>query len=104
MSADIHAKIAAKVYPDERAYIAHPAFVDAPTCFAEGRLFNLLETDSNGNPTQQAKASSFDVLDWLIKIGPKDKGYGWVELGHKVLTSEHPNACVPIYEAAKEII
>ena len=69
--AEIHAKIAAKVKPDARADVMSERGSDdypVKRCMLNGRqVFDLLETDSTGEPTMQAKASALDVLVWLVE-------------------------------------
>ena len=113
--AQIHAAIASKVYPD-----ACSIEVDLSQCWVKlssnpyiADWFNLLETDSNGNPTMQAKASALDVLVWMVDylnevIDDSSKGEDRRIACHKrcevdvVLESDNP--CAAIYEAAKEIV
>ena len=110
MSAEIHAKIAAKVYPDREAFIKkdatprrHP-LCRPDICSVEGDTFNLLETDSNGDPTMQAKASALDVLVWLANDQQSEIAYsdgcgalvGYGDIKH--------NPCASIYEVAREIV
>jgi hypothetical protein len=125
--AQIHAEIAKRVYPD--AEIVYDRKRSGLVRIGRSSVgyeivrkdinFNLLETDSNGNPTQQAKASALDVLCWLNTLvtgdyeGPweHDKGsmihmkydynsYG--EASTKAFIGSNP--CAVIYEAAKEVI
>ena len=113
MSAEVHAKIAAKVYPDREAFIKkdatprrHPLW-RPDVCSVEGDTFNLLETDSNGNPTMQAKASALDVLVWIIRHLFKKEGRLFLSVTVFQLLITHiiyKNPCAAIYEAAREIV
>jgi len=66
-NAEIHAKIAAEVYVGSIVQIAARAAIVYRN--GERIIFDLLETDGNGEPTMQAKASAFDVLWWLNRVG-----------------------------------
>lgn len=105
-NAEIHAKIAAKVYPDAKIMTddygvltnAGPVFKGHRTCH---NRFNLLEAYEGGNPTQQAKASALDVLVWLETI-PGDGSPFKNMAAYAIATFEiTPSA---IYEVAKEIV
>lgn len=117
--AQIHAEIAKRVYPDIKIGSNHCK----PICeLWEGgdgnwsnRDFNLLETDNNGNPTQQAKASALDVLVSLQKAGWLGDMDYFGKIGYGVYVYSAPytnpgeyreniNPCAAIYEAASEVI
>ena len=111
-NAEIHAKIAEKVWPDCR--YMEPLPEDTPVWIEDKLIlykwngnryvranFNLLETDSNGEPTMQAKASAFDTAKWLRSVS----GYGHAS---SVAVFSHaftqPNPCQAIFNAAKSIL
>lgn len=99
--AQIHAKIAAKVYPDASEIWAHRPPIDPDgTCRIRmgqyQQIFDLLETDDD-IPTQQAKASALDVFVWITDFNNKNMRPCTVHI-----TSGNP--CAAIYEAAKEIV
>ena len=108
--AQIHAEIAKRVYPDAEIEI-ETAFRDrleiGEVVLVDGELFELLDTDSNENPTQQAKASSLDVLVWLVKDITSRKNdhltNGW-RLKKIVPMFWQNSPCAAIFEAAKEVI
>ena len=118
--AEIHAKIAAKVYPGIMIFTDEDDVecrYDLKECCGVGSKlykFNLLET-VNGNPTQQAKASSLDVMMALgIRVhynyGPNSSVQGISILvmnspqGEVLAALGSDNPCATIYEAAKEIV
>ncbi|MCK5132676.1 MAG: hypothetical protein KAR40_11060 [Candidatus Sabulitectum sp.] len=98
-NAAIHAKIAANVYPDAKKIEINNVHNSCYVIFGDRNRdmqpwFDLLETDSNGNPTQQAKASALDVYIWMCKQGGTAQIYIY----------KYANPCAAIYEAAKEIV
>ena len=114
-NAEIHSEIAKRVYPDEKVFILDEltacyakheaeleddslhAVVSKPDTDGEHYIFNLLETDSNGKPTQQAKASSLDVFVWITDFNNK-------KLRPCTIHITSGNPCAAIFEAAKNVI
>ena len=101
--AEIHAEIAKRVYPDVFTKLCKDGCIIEKDWMGKGYMqwkeFDLLETDSNGNPTQQAKASSLDVLCWM-------NGYTGGAFGVDIIFYAHfsKSPCAAIFEAAKEIV
>lgn len=71
--AENHKKIAEAVWPDKEPVIVNVSRMwngrairgHEDKCMLSLRRFDLLETDSNGEPTQQACANGLKVLGWL---------------------------------------
>ena len=116
-NAEIHAEIAKRVYPD--AFDINVTIHSR--CSISRRLggrrsdinFDLLETNREGFPTQQAKASSLDVLVWLTNEfnamcesalhGAEIDKVNELELSLQT-GMESGDPCAAIFEAAKEVI
>lgn len=96
-----HKKIAEAVWPDAdlifigRGYCCR-GYNDGKTYLSRTIKFDLLETDSNGEPTQQAKASAFDIGYWLWSNRKS-------HLIHKYL-NDGWWLCEAIYRAACEVL
>lgn len=104
-NAEKHAAIVNKIYPDvdvtmhcDECYIQ-----ETPSKYT---LLDLLETDKNGNPTQQAKASAFDVFINLNNQAMYQKTAieGKILMGGMLGEMTGDNPCEAIFNAAWEIV
>ena len=101
---EIQAQIAKKVHPDARIVVTEYRTFENK-CYVNMKLFDLLETDDDGEPTQQAKERA---LDTMIAFHLTAYRYttGLYGARHCMGSLEEgmnaPTVCVAIFEAAKK--
>jgi len=113
-NAEIHAKIAAKVWPDEEVWVDSKMCIwREPCCIRKGKgergsgkYFDLLETDGNGEPTTQADSSALKTFKWLVKY-MRDTGKSYHSIGYDQRTRElllSDKFHEDVFNAAKEAL
>ena len=101
---EIQAQIAKKVHPEFKVRI-NRINKDRQYCVVDGDYkFDILETDANGVPTQQAKERALDtMISFHLTAYRYTNGlYGARHCMGSTDQMDAPTVCVAIFEAAKK--